>query len=96
MHIANSLYVGQNAGAYHEGKEMNCHKDGSTGTEGDQETRRVVVVCVYLHFYHSHLERKEERDAITYITYYFTTDYAQKLLTAQPLCPLQLTPQKNS
>lgn len=41
--VADSLNVGQDAGADHQGKEVDGHQDGRASAEGYQESRRVVV-----------------------------------------------------
>lgn len=58
--VADSLYVGQNAGTDHQGEEVNSHEHGGAGAEGDEESRRVRIGGVQLHFHHRHLTQKEE------------------------------------
>lgn len=64
--IADSLYVGQNAGADHQSEQVNRHENSGAGTESDKESRWIGIAVVQLHFYHSHLERKRTGNTTLY------------------------------
>lgn len=53
--VADSLDVGQDAGADHQGEQVDGHQHRGAGAEGDQQSRRVGVRVVQLHLHHGHL-----------------------------------------
>lgn len=71
--IADSLYIGQNAGADHQSEQVDSHKHSGAGTEGNEEGRWVRVAVVKLHFYHRHLDeqdQEENRGTTSYTCHY--------------------------
>lgn len=56
VHVADSLEVGKDAGADHEGEEMHRHQDCGASAEGDQEPRRIFIISLQLHLHHGYLE----------------------------------------
>ena len=56
VYVADGLNVGQNAGADHQGKQVNSYQNSGAGTECDQQARMVVIGVVKLDFHHCHLD----------------------------------------
>lgn len=53
--VADSLDVGQDAGADHQGEQVHGHQHRGAGAEGNEQSRRVGVSVVQLHLHHRHL-----------------------------------------
>uniref|UniRef100_A0A9J8CPT1 Lysine-specific demethylase 2B n=1 Tax=Cyprinus carpio carpio TaxID=630221 RepID=A0A9J8CPT1_CYPCA len=63
VHVADRFDVGQDAGAHHEGEQVDGHQHSGASTESDQQSWGIVVIGVQLYFHHGHLwnERKTQR-----------------------------------
>uniref|UniRef100_A0A8C2FEP9 Lysine-specific demethylase 2B n=1 Tax=Cyprinus carpio TaxID=7962 RepID=A0A8C2FEP9_CYPCA len=63
VHVADRFDVGQNAGAHHEGEQVDGHQHSGASAESDQQSWGIVVIGVQLYFHHGHLwnERKTQR-----------------------------------
>lgn len=53
--VADSLEIGEDAGADHEGEEVHCNQDCGAGTEGYQQPRRVLIISLQLYLHHGNL-----------------------------------------
>lgn len=54
VHVADGLQVGEDAGADHEGEEVNRDQDGGAGTEGYEQPWRILVIPLQLRLHHGH------------------------------------------
>lgn len=55
VNVADGLEVWEDAGADHQGKEVYCNQNCGTGTEGDQQPRRVLIIPLQLDLHHGNL-----------------------------------------
>lgn len=62
VNVADSLKVREDAGADHKGKEVDCNQDCGTGTEGDQQPRRIRVIPLQLNLHHGNLGKPSKKN----------------------------------